>query len=208
MKEGRMCSGGRVSEERGNGGGRYGGGKPEGQAGEEEKKGGIRGSSTDGRRGSERRSGNFEEFGDGVALLIRRSLDQSHSGNPVLGKQAPSALFHMIPSEPSKRLPVVQEFLKTVMAMQCYKRFNSRTTSQKISEVKTGSFISPTTTGISKQGDVKVCTQQGYLRSWIPLDDLPRVQRKAFVEQALNLHLPIPRGSSLLLDFTVSLRLQ
>ncbi|XP_077032004.1 uncharacterized protein LOC143693607 isoform X5 [Agelaius phoeniceus] len=89
MKEGRMCSGGRVSEERGNGGGRYGGGKPEGQAGEEEKKGGIRGSSTDGRRGSERRSG----------------------------------------------LPVVQEFLKTVMAMQCYKRFNSRTTSQKISEV-------------------------------------------------------------------------
>ncbi|XP_077031969.1 uncharacterized protein LOC143693607 isoform X2 [Agelaius phoeniceus] len=135
MKEGRMCSGGRVSEERGNGGGRYGGGKPEGQAGEEEKKGGIRGSSTDGRRGSERRSGNFEEFGDGVALLIRRSLDQSHSGNPVLGKQAPSALFHMIPSEPSKRLPVVQEFLKTVMAMQCYKRFNSRTTSQKISEV-------------------------------------------------------------------------
>ncbi|XP_071285268.1 uncharacterized protein [Agelaius tricolor] len=137
MKEGRMCSGGRVSEERGNGGGRYGGGKPEGQAGEEEKKGGIRGSSTDGRRGSERRSGNFEEFGDGVALLIRQSLDQSHSGNPVLGKQAPSALFHMIPSEPSKRLPVVQEFLKTVMAMQCYKRFNSRTTSQKISEQKT-----------------------------------------------------------------------
>lgn len=57
MKEGRMCSGGRVSEERGNGGGRYGGGKPEGQAGEEEKKGGIRGSSTDGRRGTETRSG-------------------------------------------------------------------------------------------------------------------------------------------------------
>lgn len=42
MKEGRMCTGGRVSEERGNGGGRYGGGEPEGQAGEEEKKGRIR----------------------------------------------------------------------------------------------------------------------------------------------------------------------
>lgn len=42
MKEGRMCTGGRVTEERGNGGGRYGGGKPEGQGGEEEKKGGIR----------------------------------------------------------------------------------------------------------------------------------------------------------------------
>ncbi|XP_037983990.1 uncharacterized protein LOC119697358 isoform X2 [Motacilla alba alba] len=59
MKEGRMCTGGRVSEERGNGGGRYGGGKPEGQAGEKEKKGGIRGSSTDGRRGSERRAGPY-----------------------------------------------------------------------------------------------------------------------------------------------------
>lgn len=45
----------------------------------------------------------FEEFGDGVAFLIRQSLDQCHSGNRVLGKQAPSALFHMIPSEPSKR---------------------------------------------------------------------------------------------------------
>ncbi|KAM4792369.1 uncharacterized protein ACIQIH_008413 isoform 1-T2 [Cyanocitta cristata] len=59
MKEGGMCTRGRVSEERGNGGGRYGGGKPEGQAGEEEKKGGIRGSSTDGRRGSERRAGTY-----------------------------------------------------------------------------------------------------------------------------------------------------
>ncbi|TRZ18422.1 hypothetical protein HGM15179_008663 [Zosterops borbonicus] len=46
---------------------------------------------------------NFEEFGDGLVLLIRQSLDQSHSGNCVLGKQAPSALFHVIPSEPSKR---------------------------------------------------------------------------------------------------------
>ncbi|RMC05102.1 hypothetical protein DUI87_18284 [Hirundo rustica rustica] len=46
---------------------------------------------------------NFEGFGDGLALLNRQSLDESHSGNCVLGKQAPSALFYMIPSEPSKR---------------------------------------------------------------------------------------------------------
>ncbi|KAF2983327.1 hypothetical protein EK904_000841 [Melospiza melodia maxima] len=33
------------------------------------------------------------------------------------------------------KLPVVQEFLKTAMTMQCFKCFNSRTTSQKISEL-------------------------------------------------------------------------
>lgn len=45
----------------------------------------------------------FEEFGDGIVLLIRQSLDQSHSGNRVLGKHAPQALFHMIPSGPRQR---------------------------------------------------------------------------------------------------------
>lgn len=47
---------------------------------------------------------------------------------------------------------------------------------------KNRSFISPTTAGISKPRDVKVFTQKGYFRSWIPLDDLPRVLRKAFVD--------------------------
>jgi len=43
-----------------------------------------------------------------------------------------------------------------------------------------------------------------YLGAWIPLADLHKVVRAAFVEHALNLNLPNPRGSSLLLDFIVS----
>lgn len=31
----------------------------------------------------------FEEFPDGIVLLIRQSLDYSHSGNHVLGKHTP-----------------------------------------------------------------------------------------------------------------------
>ncbi|KAL9869654.1 uncharacterized protein GJ701_006899 isoform 2-T2 [Geothlypis trichas] len=179
MKEGRMCSGGRVSEERGNGGGRYGGGKPEGQAGEEEKKGGIRGSSTDGRRGTETRSG-------------LRTLEVCCHPGKEHNMEMCGPCIGCIWTERDRQLQTAE----TVMTWWLHET------------VKTGSFISPTTAGISKQGDVEVSTQKGYLRSWIPLDDLPKVQRKAFVEQALNLHLPNPRGSSLLLDFTVSLRLQ
>lgn len=31
----------------------------------------------------------FEEFSDDIVLLIRQSLDRSHSGNHVLGKHTP-----------------------------------------------------------------------------------------------------------------------